>query len=293
MNKQILYPIFIFSQGILAFDNIAHADDNNDSMEHIEIKRLWQPYRGNVPLKDTPQAVDSISSDKIESGGITRFIDALSFSPSIVRQNNSGGMFDSFAIRGFSGDENNPTGYLVNGFNSRGYNGNRSTANVETIEVMKGPGSALYGQGEPGGTINIVTKKPEFAQSGYVQLTLGSDDKKQVEFDYTNGATDDVAYRLNGAYEDSDTHRDHVFIESLHLNPSVLWNISEVTSLSYEMEILDQKKPLDRGVFVLNNNFDAVKPESFYGDIRDGGHQVEALGHQLLFNQKLSMIGIY
>ena len=94
--------------------------------------------------------------------------------------------------------------------------------------------------------------------------------------------------RLNGAYEDSDTHRDHVFIESLHLNPSVLWNISEDSSLSYEMEILDQKKPLDRGVFVLNNNFDAIKPESFYGDIRDGGHQVEALGHQLLFNQKLS-----
>jgi iron complex outermembrane receptor protein len=66
---------------------------------------------------------------------ISRFIDALDFAPTIVRQNNSGGMFDSFAIRGFSGDENNPSGYLINGFNVRGYSGNRSTVNVQTTKI--------------------------------------------------------------------------------------------------------------------------------------------------------------
>jgi len=67
--------------------------------------------------------------------GITRFIDALDFAPTIVRQNNSGGMFDSFANRGFSGDENNPSGYLINGFNVRGYSSNRSTVNVQTTKI--------------------------------------------------------------------------------------------------------------------------------------------------------------
>jgi len=200
VNKQLLFSLFTISNSALAQDNMNQTSDTPEDIERIEVKRLWQPYRGNVPLIETPQAVDRINADTLEIEGISRFMEALELSPSIVRQNNSGGMFDSYAIRGFSGDENNPTGYLVNGFNSRGYNGNRSTANVETIEVMKGPGSALYGQGEPGGTINIITKKPQFDKQGYIQGTLGNYDKKQIEFDYTNGLNDEMAYRLNGTF---------------------------------------------------------------------------------------------
>lgn len=293
MKPSLLYSLLIISAGGAAQDNIStalqsQAQPDSEEVEHIEVRKHYQPYRGNVPLIDTPQAIDSINATLLESQGITRFIDALDFSPAIVRQNNSGGMFDSFAIRGFSGDENNPTGYLVNGFNVRGYSGNRSTANIQTIEVMKGPGSALYGQGEPGGTINVITKKPQFDEQGYIQATFGNFDKKQLEFDYTNGITDDLAYRLNGAYEDSDTYRDHVFFKNLNLSPSLIWNISNDTSLSYEMEILDQKKPLDRGVYILDNNFDGVDEAAFYGDIRDGAHEVKALGHQLIVNHVLN-----
>ena len=235
---------FIFSLVALSVSAAAQSDESSlqgahDELEHIEVKRHFQPYRGNVPLIDTPQAIDRITADTLANEGITRFIDALDFAPTIVRQNNSGGMFDSFAIRGFSGDENNPSGYLINGFNVRGYSGNRSTVNVQTIEVMKGPGSALYGQGEPGGTINVITKKPQFEEQGYIQGTVGNFDKKQVEFDYTNGINSDMAYRVNGSYEDSDTYRDNVFFKNLNLNPSFIWNISDHTSLSYQMEILD------------------------------------------------------
>ncbi|WP_076011823.1 TonB-dependent siderophore receptor [Alteromonas abrolhosensis] len=290
---QNLTTPFVFSLIALSVNAAAQSNETplqgaHDELEHIEVKRHFQPYRGNVPLIDTPQAVDRITADTLANEGITRFIDALDFAPTVVRQNNSGGMFDSFAIRGFSGDENNPSGYLINGFNVRGYSGNRSTVNVQTIEVMKGPGSALYGQGEPGGTINIITKKPQFEEQGYIQGTVGNFDKKQVEFDYTNGINSDMAYRVNGSYEDSDTYRDNVFFKNLNLNPSFIWNISDHTSLSYQMEILDQEKPLDRGVFILNNDFDAVEAEDFYGDIRDGAHEVKAFGHQLVLNHELS-----
>ncbi|NKF51079.1 TonB-dependent siderophore receptor [Shewanella sp. WXL01] len=262
---------------------------NLDTIERIEIHHKWQPYRGNVPLSKTPQAIDTISSETLENAGITRFQEALDMSSSVVRQNSSGGLWDSFAVRGFAGDENNAAGYLVNGYNvGRGYNGRRSTSNIEVIEVMKGPGSALYGQGEPGGTISIITKKPKFEEQGYVQLTLGDYDKKYTEFDYTNGISEDVAFRINGSYEDSDTYRDHVYFKSLNLHPSLLWNISDRTSVNYEMEILDQEKPLDRGVFVLDNNFDAASTNAFYGDIKDGAHNVKALGHQASLRHTLS-----
>ncbi len=53
------------------------------------------------------------------------------------------------------------------------------------IEVLKGPGCALYGRSEPGGTVNIVTKKPQFEQQGELKLSLGSDNFNRVEGDYT------------------------------------------------------------------------------------------------------------
>ncbi|EWS96904.1 hypothetical protein BG00_15305 [Pseudoalteromonas sp. SCSIO_11900] len=56
---------------------------------------------------------------------------------------------------------------------------------TEYIEVLKGPGSALYGRSEPGGTVNIVTKKPQFEQQGELKLSLGSDNFNRVEGDYT------------------------------------------------------------------------------------------------------------
>ena len=62
------------------------------------------------------------------------------------------------AVRGFAGDENLPSGYLVNGYNNgRGFGGVRDVSGIEKIEVLKGPQAALYGRGEPGGVINIVT----------------------------------------------------------------------------------------------------------------------------------------
>ena len=291
MKKRFIFSLLAISTHAAAqnTDNeVVQHQQAQDNIEHIEVKKHWQPYRGNVPLIDTPQAIDRISVDKLENEGITRFSDALDFSAAIVRQNNSGGMFDSFAIRGFSGDESNPTGYLINGFNVRGYSGNRSTVNIETIEVMKGPGSALYGQGEPGGTINVITKKPLFDEQGYIQATVGNYNKKVLEFDYTNGLNDVSAYRITGTYEDSDTYRDHVFFKNLNINPSFIWNISDDTSLSYEMEILDQEKPLDRGVYILDNDFDAADAEAFYGDIRDRAHEVKAFGHQLILNHTLN-----
>ncbi|MBD3586922.1 TonB-dependent siderophore receptor [Salinimonas sp. HHU 13199] len=288
MKAFILYPLLFVSPLASAQNESAVNSETDKDIEHIEVRQHWQPFRGNVPLFETPQAVDRINAETLDNEGITQFIDALNFSPSIVRQNNSGGMFDSFAIRGFSGDENNPTGYLINGFNVRGYSGNRGTVNIETVEVMKGPGSALYGQGEPGGTINIITKKPRFDEQGYIQGTVGNFDKKILEFDYTNGLNRQSAYRLTGSYEDSDTYRDHVYFKNLTLNPSFLWNISDSTNVSYEMEVLEQEKPLDRGVFILNDNFDDVAPESFYGDVRDGAHEVKAWGHQLVANHALN-----
>lgn len=268
----------------------AHADEApRDDIEHIAISAQRLPFRGDAPLNSLPQAVNVVEASQLASQGISTFQDSIDLSSGISRQNSLGGMWDSFAIRGFSGDENLPGGYLINGYSAgRGYSGRRDTVNIQSIEVLKGPGSALYGRSEPGGTINIITKKPQYAPEGYLQLSLGSYDHYRAEVDYTNAINQQAAFRVTGAYEDNGSFRDTVKSKKWFFSPSLNYQLSERTTLNYELELLQQKIPFDRGVAVQNNDFAAVDIHTFYGEPSDGPMQIDAQGHQLSLNHELA-----
>jgi len=274
----------------VAFNATANTESSaNDDVEHIEVRQQKQAYRGDVPLRALPQSISIVSGELLEDSGIVSFQDALDFASGIVRQNGFGGLWDGFAIRGFAGDENLPSGYLVNGFSAgRGFSGRRNTANIQSIEILKGPGSALYGRSEPGGTVNIITKKPQFDRQGYIKVSAGNYDATQVEADYTDALTEDFAYRVNGFYDDSGSFRDHIDSKSISANPSFLWNISDTTSLTYEMEYLDQKTPFDRGIVVVDNNFNTIPADRFLGEPDDGDMHVEATGHQMVLQHQIN-----
>ncbi|MEC7689238.1 MAG: TonB-dependent siderophore receptor, partial [Pseudomonadota bacterium] len=277
------------SMALTASVNAQEKNASADDVEKIEVVTQRQPYRGDVPLKSLPQNVDIVSGELLEDTGINDLQNALDFTSGIARQNSFGGLWDSFAIRGFAGDENLPSGYIVNGFSAgRGYSGRRDTSNIQSIEVLKGPGSALYGRSEPGGTINIITKKPQFDEEGYIQATVGSYDLYRIEGDYTNAINKDAAFRVNGSYEDAGSFRDTVESKKLALTPSVTYNFDSDTSVTYELELLDQEAPFDRGIPVLNYEFGAVPIENFYGEPNDGPMQIEALGHQLTIQNRIN-----
>ncbi|BFL85307.1 hypothetical protein LFREDSHE_37570 [Shewanella baltica] len=161
------------------------AQSGNAILE-TDIERLSihyrQAYRGNVSATELPQAISVLDEQLIKDAGLMRFQDVLDYSASVARQNNGGGLWDSFSLRGFPGNENMPSGYLINGFNGgRGFSGHRDLSNVAYVEILKGPGSALYGRSEPGGTVNIVTKKPQYQTSGYLKASAGSFDQYRLE----------------------------------------------------------------------------------------------------------------
>ena len=96
-------------------------------------------------LKDLPQSVRVLTADLLRDVGVTNLASALDLTSGISRQSNLGGLWDSYAMRGFTGDPNFGSDYLVNGFSSsRGYNGLRDSAGTASVEVLKGPASALY-----------------------------------------------------------------------------------------------------------------------------------------------------
>lgn len=258
-----------------------------NDVETIEVISHKQAYRGNVPLKELPQAVAVISFEDLEHMGISNFQTALSLDSSLSRQNNFGGLWESFAIRGFSGDENLPSAYLINGFSGgRGFSGVRDTSNIESIEVLKGPASALYGRGEPGGTVNIITKKPQFEQEGYIKVSAGDDAYQRLEGDYTKGITNNVAFRINGSYEDAESFRDTIETQKIAITPSIFAKLSDATTLTYEFEYVDQEIPFDRGIPVLPGV--NISPDTFFGEPDDGPMNVEAMGHQLTLHHQIN-----
>lgn len=269
----------------------ANAEDKantaKENIETIEVKGLRQAYRGNVPTKDLPQSIATLPFDTLALNGITNLQNSLELVSGVTRQNDFGGLWDMFAIRGFAGDENLPSAYLINGFSAgRGFSGNRDISNVEIIEVLKGPSSALYGRGEPGGTVNITTKKPQFEQEGYIKATSGSFDTYRAEGDFTKGLTDTLAFRINGAYEDAESYRDTVTKKKTVLTPSFLYKLNDDTLLSYELEYLNQEADMDRGIMFVEDK--PFSDSNFYGEPADGPVKIEAIGHQVELQHDLS-----
>lgn len=274
---------------LIAAATISNAVMADDELDTVEVSAQRQAYRGDAPLRDLPQSVQLLSSELLAETNSITLDDALDYASSVSRQNSFGGLWDSFAIRGFAGDENLPSGYLVNGFNAgRGFAGRRDTANVERIEVLKGPASALYGRGEPGGTINIVTKKPQFDAAGSLELALGSHENLRIAGDYTGPLSDSVAIRINGSFQDADSYRDHFSSRKKALSPSFLFRLGQQTSLSYEFEWLDQEAPFDRGIVAVDGEFGRIPESRFLGEPGDGPTRVRASGHQLVLQHDFS-----
>lgn len=259
----------------------AATTNDGTTPEEIVVTGQRQHYRGDVPIEDLPQAVQVLTADMLQEVGAVRLNDALDLAAGVARQNTYGGVWDSFAIRGFAGDLNVPSGYLVNGFNSgRGFGGIRDTSSIERIEVLKGPGSALFGRGEPGGTVAITTKKPQFETEGSVSLAGGSYDFRRAEGDFTTPLGDSIAIRINGAAEDADSFRDTLHSKRYFASPSILARLGDDTSISYELEWSRQEIPFDRGVVALNGVLGVIPESRFLGEPGDGPNIAKVLGHQ-------------
>jgi iron complex outermembrane receptor protein len=243
-----------------------------------------------LPL-DLPQSVRTLGADLLQDAGVTTLSGALDLASGIARQSDLGGLWDSYAMRGFTGDPNFGADYLVNGFSaSRGYNGMRDAAGTQSIEILKGPASALYGRGEPGGTVNIVTRKPRFAPQYGVDLSLASFRTHRIAADLTGPLSSTVAYRLNLAHQDGDSFRDLLHTERTYAAPSFVWHAGDDTTVSYEIEATRQRTPFDRGIPAIGGRLDgpgALPVSRFLGEPADGPMTVKSLGHQLFVQHGL------
>ena len=243
----------------------------------------------DVDTLKLPQSVRVLDQALIVNTGIANLSDLFDYAGGMARQNSFGGAWDAYAIRGFSGDINQGPDLLVNRFTAnRGFNARRDVATVELFQVLKGPASALSGKGEPGGSINIVTKAPQDRPHASGELAYGSYDTRRAVGDVGGPLGGGFSARLIAVYQDTDGWRDFVGSDRLLVAPSVAWAPSEDLRLLYQLEFNEVGFVHDRGLVAVGGDGKALPRRRFLGEPNDGDIEQRTNQHQFTATYNVS-----
>ena len=186
----------------------------------------------DTPLIETPASVQVVTQQLLQDQKPARLDDALA-NVSGVRASNIG-WAENIYIRGF-----NTSTYFRDGFridDPTGLGGLLTLSNVDSIEVLKGPGSILYGRVEPGGVVNVITKQPQETPYLEVEQDVGSWNHYVTKFDATGPITDGktLLYRVNLSYDTSDFWIDNVSDKRVFVAPTFQYKPSARTQVTLE-----------------------------------------------------------
>ena len=236
--------------------------ERSDALPTVDVMgRREQSYKNSVSfvgtktataLKDVPQSIAYVTKELILDQGAITVNDVVRNMSGV----NPYSFYNDFSIRGFRATGNRNSGNLVNGMRTQTSLWRQSSlANIERVEVIKGPASALFGNAAPGGVINRVTKKPLDVARQSVTLTAGSFGTTRAYTDLTGPLNDKktLLYRLNLGYENTDGFRDLQGLTSYIVAPSFTYRASEKTQLNIDMTYVNHQGKLDRGVAVFGD----------------------------------------
>ncbi|WP_312480209.1 TonB-dependent siderophore receptor [Kosakonia cowanii] len=241
----------------------------------------------SMPLLDIPQVVNTVSDQVLEDQHATTLDEALYNVSNVVQTNTLGGTQDAFVRRGFGANRDGSV--MTNGLRTvvpRSFN-----ADVSRVEVLKGPASTLYGILDPGGLINVVTKRPETTFGGSVSATSSSFGGGTGEFDVTGPIEGTrLAWRLIGEYQNEDYWRNFGKQKSTFIAPSLSW-FGDNATINVLYSHRDYQMPFDRGtIFDLATkqpvNVDRKTRFDEPFNITDGESDIAQLNAEYRFNSQ-------
>jgi iron complex outermembrane recepter protein len=195
--------------------------------------------RTDTPLQDIPQSIQVVPQELLRDQQVTRLDDALRNVPGATQDFNSGPSL-TYRIRGFEALNNN---LLRNGQVDAGAGELVELSSVERVEVLRGPASVLFGLGNPGGSINIVTKQPLSNPFYAIDATVGSYSFYRGAIDLSGplNSSETVLYRFNTAYRNSGSFIDFYTSENLNISPVISLALGERTNLTLEGDYIESR----------------------------------------------------
>lgn len=207
-----------------------------------------QVSRGNVMSKDIPQTIDIISVQKNRLYGTNDLSSIVEGNAGIDANYDMRG--ESINIRGFSVDASD---IYLDGVRASGQV-RRSTANVERVEILKGPSSVLYGRSGGGGIINMVSKSANFSKRSLVGLRTGSHSTYGANADVNQIVNDNFAVRVTADYEQGDTSRWGIDYKNVMFSPSIRYrsaddNLDILAQYTYDKAVRIPDRGPDRATY--------------------------------------------
>lgn len=264
MNKRIVYvsslllSVLVYSQEIES-DSISNIRE----LQTIEvIGRARKDYNSNYSFSASKIALKNMEITQAVST-ITKelFADRQAFRLGDVLKNVSGvstvSFYNHYAIRGVTQSSSKRETRLVNGMRqTMVYYNQPLSSNIERVEVIKGPASLTFSNTDPGGSVNIITKKPLKESRREVNFTTGSFNTVRGGLDFTGPLDKNktLLYRLNIGYDNSGSFRDIQFKKAYLISPSFSFSPNEKTNFNIELVYNDDKSRLDRGQPIFGRN---------------------------------------
>ncbi|MEZ8790285.1 TonB-dependent receptor [Vibrio splendidus] len=219
----------------------------------------------DVEWLDVPQAVSVVTKTEMEDRGAVRLVDALD---GVAGVNNTlgEGSRDQFVIRGFDALNDMYRDGMRDDGTLQSY---RSLANIERVEVVKGPAGALYGRGSAGGIINLVTKRANGDNFTHVNGSVGSNNLFVGQVDSSMALSDKVSGRINVESRQSDSYVDHVDSNDFFIAPTIRVLPADGHTIDLDVEYAHQELVPYRGVPSKNGKPVDVSESTFYGGTND------------------------
>lgn len=240
-------------------------EENLEVLQSIEIiGRARTDYNSNysfsatkvaIKNKELPQAITSVTKELLADRQAYQLADAVKTVSNVTAT----GSYNHFNIRGITQADD---GQIINGMRTRQYYFLQPiTAHIERVEVIKGPSSVTFSSADPGGTINMVTKKPLMQERKEISITTGSYGTMRATADFTGPLNESktLLYRFNAAFQEANSFRDLVKNNSFLITPSFSYIPDETTALNVEMIYSNGVGNLDRGQPIfgkINGDFD-------------------------------------
>jgi iron complex outermembrane receptor protein len=249
------------------------TEKNPQTLEGLQVTSQFiasgahSAMKQDLDVRDTPYSVADYSNSFMKAIETANLTDLYGYMTGISRGGATG--YD-LSIRGFKTNQSDENAIMVDGLPGlAGRFGSPPTVMADHIEVVKGPASVLYGEAQPGGFVNIITKKPQdnFAASldllgiGYdgAGLSPGDTNGGNADFDITGpiDAGKKFAYRVVAESSSKDTFRGG-FERGTYITPSATWHINDSTSLRLNLEYRKRTQAYDNFLVAPNKDVNLI-----------------------------------
>ncbi|ROS00236.1 iron complex outermembrane receptor protein [Sinobacterium caligoides] len=284
---------------VIAAAPLAHAeqDASYEAIEEVVVTGTLSRYsalKSDTPIMETARSISVETEQQIVDKGALSLADVLTYSAGVNANN-----------YGFSTRSDNVT---VRGLEARKYQdslqalfGNYSSARpdvytLEQVEVLKGPASVLYGQGSPGGIVNVVSKQPKAEAATEIVAEYGNFDHKELAVDSTGAMSPsgDWLYRVVALTRDSDSQVDYVGEETKVLAPSISWRPSENSDITLLLNYRKTKSDTaiqflpTEGTFLDSPNGKTIDSSTYLGEPGFNKYDTETKSATLLTRHRLN-----